>query len=268
MQIPCPGCGKQLLYDENQRGTRFLCGQCNELVDIPAVGGGAHPYPVQSRRQQDAISNQTIIVTALSCLAGLVVLIGISMIIIRVTKKPPAQLIDEPVVELNPNLSRTELQEGYAIDLPNGFSKESREETDRGYTVYRFRSTEGYRLVFAIIPDDSIQRWMAPPKTYSRALIKSIPELSQDALGDVQPRRFTVGGMAANVFQFYEKETFRGVTFIYHMVAMDKGRKLVVRFYGKYGGFSDGDEITEMPDDWLDSLLSLKSIPPKPTVKP
>ncbi len=142
--------------------------------------------------------------------------------------------------------------------LPTGFKQESREETERGYIVYRFRSEEGYRFTLAIILDDSIDRFTMPPRDYSKALVKSVPELSQDIDAEIQPRRETVDGMPATVFHYYEKETYRGVTFTYLMVAMDRGKKLVLKIAGKYGGYHWQDDDIVLPDHWYDSLLTLR----------
>lgn len=172
-------------------------------------------------------------------------------------------------------MSRTEradFQEGYSMELPTGFKQESREETERGYIVYRFRSDEGYRFTLAIIPDESIDRFTAPPQDYSKALVKSVRELSQGIDVEVQPRRVNVDGMKANVFYYWEKETYRGVTFTYLMVAMDRGRKLLLKFAGKYGGYHDQDEDIVLPDHWYDSLLTLRHErgleEPIPTLQP
>ena len=207
MQISCPDCGRQLTYNDDQRGTRILCGRCNALVDIPAVSGGNHPFPVQSARQ-DEISNQAIIITAVSCLAGLLVLIGISFLVSALTKKQPEPVAEVVEDTIGPKMTRTAFPEGYTIMLPSGFSQESRRITERGYTVYKFRTTEGYRFVLAIIPNESIERWMSPPNEYSKALIKSVPELSEGIEGDVQPRRVNVNGMTANVFHIMRKRRF------------------------------------------------------------
>ena len=140
--------------------------------------------------------------------------------------------------------------------LPAGFKQESREETQRGYIVYRFRSEKGYKLTLAMIPTKD----RFPPKDYSEALVKSVPELSQGIDAELQPTRFTVDGLQANVFFYYEKETYRGVTFTYLMVAMDSGRKLVLKFSGKYGGYHEQDESITPPDHWRDSLLSIRRV--------
>lgn len=272
MQISCPDCGRQLSYQDNQRGTRILCGQCNAMVNVPVIAGGPHPFPVQPLNPRNEISNHTIIVTALSCLAGLIILICLSMALSALTRKsdePVAEAVEEPV---GPKLNEVAFPEGYTIKLPDGFMQQSREITERGYTVYRFQSAEGYQFILVIIPNEAIQRWMSPPNEYAKALVKSIPEFSEAVEGDVQPRRVNLNGMTANIFQYYEKETYRGINFTYYMVAMDRGKKAVARFSGKYGGYSEEAEVFDMPDHWFDSLLTLQSSSPgvaaSATVKP
>lgn len=158
----------------------------------------------------------------------------------------------EPTIPNN-----VDFEEGYSITLPDGFEQESREKTDRGYTLYRFRNAKGFRFTLAIIPSESTTRYTNPPSDFADAIVPSIPELSQGAGADVQPSRETLQGMPATVFRFYEKETFRGVNFIYHMVALDRDRKLVLNFTGKYGDYGDNDEIIAMPNEWYESLLTL-----------
>ena len=271
MQISCPDCGKQLSYDDHQRGTRVLCGRCNSLVEIPVVSNAGHPFPVHAA-PKDQISNHTIIVTAVSCVAGLFVLIAISMLISALTRRSPEPVAEAVEEVTGPAMTRTVFAEGYSIMLPSGFKQESRDTTERGYTIYRFRTDEGYRFVLAVIPNDSIERWMSPPNEYSKALIKSVPEFSEGVEGDVQPRRINANGMTANIFQYYEKETYRGINFVYYMVAMDRGKKVVLKFYGKYGGYSEEAEFFDPPDHWYDALLTLRPTPPgaaaSATVKP
>ena len=144
--------------------------------------------------------------------------------------------------------------------LPPGFTQESREETKRGYIVYRFRTPERYRFTFAIIPSKSIDRTTRPPDEFQKALVKSVPELSSNDDAEVQPRRVAVDRMPASVFQYWVRETYRGVTFNYFMVAIDPGRKLVLRFAGKYGDYHADEENITLPEHWYDSLLTLRHI--------
>jgi hypothetical protein len=155
-------------------------------------------------------------------------------------------------------MERTVFQEGYSMILPPGFKQESREETERGYIVYRFRSEDGYRFTLAIIPNESIDRFTNLPQNLSKALVKGVRELSEGMDVEVQSVRVTAGVMPATVFRYYEKETYRGVTFTYLMVAMDSGRKIVLKIAGKYGGYSEHDEDIILPDHWYDSLLTLR----------
>ena len=140
--------------------------------------------------------------------------------------------------------------------MPAGFKQEPREETGANI-IYRAKTKEGYQFTFVIIRNESYDRFSKLPDTYDKALVKSVPELSTGVESDVQPKRVSAGVMNANVFRYYERETYRGVLFTYHMVAMDKGRKLVLRFSGKYGGFHDQEENISMPEHWLESLMTL-----------
>lgn len=75
-------------------------------------------------------------------------------------------------------------------------------------------------------------------------------------------------GMSASLFRYYEKETYRGVTFTYYMVVMDRGRKLVLKFAGKYGGYKEKDDVIAWPDHWYDALMTLEHVrPPAATEK-
>lgn len=158
------------------------------------------------------------------------------------------------------------------MELPPGFKQLSREETQRGYIVYRFRSEDGCKFTLAIIPNESTEQFTNPPKDLSEALIKSVPELSEGLDAELQPTRVTADLMPASMYRYYEKETYRGVTFTYFMVAIDRGTKLYAKFAGKYGGYRESDQDIIMPDHWYDSLLTLRhernlqklSEPPQP----
>jgi hypothetical protein len=227
---------------------------------------------VQPKRyRNDAISNNLIVVTAVLCVFGLILLVGIATLANHLMKRPTeiaaaeAEAEIEEVIESGPPMQRVEFQEGYFIMLPAGFKQESREVTEKDYIVYRFRTEQGYRFTFAIIPDETSDRYSTPPNTYSDALVKSVPELSQDTAGVTQPRRVMADVMRASLFHFYEKETYRGVNFTYYLVAMDEGKRLALKISGKYGGYREDDPDIIPPDHWRDSLLTLGRIrAPKP----
>lgn len=191
-------------------------------------------------------------------MVGLILVVGVAVLWSSMAVEPPGTTVESVQVESDSSKDRTAFQEGYSMVLPIGFKQESKEETERGYIVYRFRSDEGYKFTFAIIPDESIGRFTNPPNDLSRALVKSVPELSEGVDGEVPPQRVTADGMAATVFRYYETETYRGVTFTYLMVALDPGRRLVLKFAGKYGGYSEQDEDIMMPDHWYDSFITLR----------
>lgn len=211
-----------------------------------------------------SIKNSTIVITGVSCLLGLILVVATAILFSRVTTAPPSSLVEPVQVERRPKSELTDFPEGYSMMLPAGFSQESREETERGYIVYRFRSTEGYRLTLAIIPDESIHPFSSPPRDYSDALVGDVPELSKGIDGELIAERLTADGMAATLFRFYEKETYRPATFTFHMVAMDRGRKLVLRISGNYGGYYDLSEGVVWPDNWYASLVTLQHLSPSP----
>ncbi len=258
MQITCPRCGKRLPLHPQTYATQIRCGGCQSLIDVPA----AHPQGVQSfpvhpdSYRNTSISDKAIIITAVSCVSGLIVVIGMALAVSSLTTAS-SEVAVEPIAEpTHLNSHQTEFQEGYSMTLPAGFKQQSRDETERGYIVYRYRSVEGYRFTLAILPNEAITRRTNPPREVSNTLVKSIPELSAGIDADIQPVRVSLEGMPATVFRYYEKETFRGVTFTYIMVAMDRERKIVMRFSGKYGGYNEQDDNITMPDEWYDSLLS------------
>lgn len=212
-----------------------------------------------SRYDNTRLSNNAIIITAVSCLCGLILVIGSVILFSSLRKKLSSpSIVDVVPEESGPKLELAELQEGYEMMLPAGFKFFSREETDRGYIVYRFRSPEGYRFTLAIILDESIRRFTSPPKDFSKTLVKGVPELSENVAGEVRPEHVPAGSMPATLFRLYQTETYRGITFIYVMVAMDPGKKIVMRIEGKYGGYDANDEVTDWPDHWYDSLLTLR----------
>ena len=170
---------------------------------------------------------------------------------------PPSETSQaEGVVEKQP----TEFREGYSIILPSGFQQASRKEYEGGNIVYRFHGEERCQMTFAVISDEALHRFSAPPQKYSDALVKSVPELSEGIDGDILAERVSADGMPATFFRFFEKETYRGVVFTYYMVAMDRGTKLVLKIAGKYGGYDENEKNIVMPDHWYDSMLTLKHI--------
>jgi len=210
---------------------------------------------------EPTISNNAIIITAVSCLCVLILVIGTAVLWSALSEEANSRPIAESVVAESTGpmkVERTVFQEGYSMVLPTGFKQESREETEQGYIVYRFRDEDGCKITFAIIPDASIYRFTNLPNKPSEAIVEGIPELSEGLDVDVQPTRWSAGGMGAALFRYYEKETYRGVNFTYLMVVMDSGRKLVLKIGGKYGRYSEHDENIMMPRHWYDALLTFR----------
>ncbi|MCP4943839.1 MAG: hypothetical protein GY924_17920 [Planctomycetaceae bacterium] len=225
-------------------------------VDAPV-----QPYkrPDQAVRN-DSISNNTIVIAAILCLGGLIFVIATTLVISKVFYEPPSALTEaeEAKTETPKAPVVTEFKEGYSMILPSGFGRQTRRETAAGDTVYTFTGENGCKLTFALINDDSLDRFSSPPKTYPASLIQHIPELSTGIDGEVAPERVTVGGMPTVLFRFYEKETYRGVVFTYYMVSLDRGKKLALKVAGKHGNYSEGDSNINMPDHWYDAMLTLK----------
>ena len=215
-------------------------------------------------KQDSDISDQSLAITAICCVF-LVAFMALAFLIwYRLSPVAPAEVsettAEAEVAESVPDVRRTFFDEGYSIVLPSGFTREKKEETRLGYTVYRYRTPEGYRFIFAIVPDPSITRFTPPPKDYSETVIKSIPGLDQGLDGELLPQRVVVDSMSANVFRFYEKETFRGVNFTDCMAVIVPEHLLLLKFSGKYGNYNEKDPNIVMEDDWYDSLLSLRRV--------
>ena len=213
---------------------------------------------------QESISNNTIVIAAISCLCGLILVVSTTLVISKVFHKPPSVVTAaaETTAAATQTLLVSEFKEGYSLTLPPGFGERTRRETAAGDTVYTFTGQNACTLTFAVINDDSFDRFSSPPKTYPDALIPHIPELSTGINGEVPPERLTVGGMPTVFFRFYEKETFRGIVFTYYMVSMDRGKKLALKIAGKYCNHSDADSVINMPDHWQDAMKTLKRIGP------
>ena len=216
------------------------------------------------RDTNSTISNNTIVIAGILCLGGLLFVIATTLVISNVFYEPPSVVNEATEAKIDTPQTRlpSEFDEGYSLTLPAGFGKRMRRETPMGDTVYTFTGDNGCKLTFALINDDSLDRFSGPPRTYPESLIAHIPELSRGIEGEVPPERLIVGGMPTVLFRFYEKETFRGVVFTYYMVSMDRGKKLVLKVAGKYGNYSDADSLINMPDHWYEAMQTLKRTGP------
>jgi hypothetical protein len=224
----------------------------------------AHPYQrPEASGSRDSISNNAIVIAAILCFGALMLVVVLTLIVSKAFSEPErtelsaeqdAAAANAPIV--------TEFNEGYSMILPSEFAQKTRRETAAGDIVYGFSAKDGCKLTFAIINDKTLNRFSSPPKSYPEALIKHIPELSQGIEGKVAPAHFSVGGMQSVFFQFYEKETYRGVVFTYYMVTMDRGIKLVLKIAGKYGNYSDMETNVNMPGHWQDAMLTLRRTGP------
>jgi hypothetical protein len=294
MLVDC-ACGNRSCVPTSSSGSELRCPSCHRMMRIPnppaprlatnlhpggtlpatpppvlpksqtssaALGRSAasQPYRVQPKRQP--ASNLPIIITAVSCLVGLALLIGTAILVDNfsddlTTANQAANTAEEPANEASSLLAakRVAFQEGYSMSLPVGCEPVSREQTDRGYIVYRFRNEHGLRLTIAIIPSETFARNSKPPQEISQTSVKGVSELNLHADTKVTPTYVVVDRMRAAAFRFYEKQTYSTrFTFTYRMVAMDEGRKLVLNFHGMYG---DENSLTP-PQHWYDSLLTLR----------
>ncbi|MAI74079.1 MAG: hypothetical protein CMM01_24710 [Rhodopirellula sp.] len=231
---------------------------------IPASDGQVQAYknPAQTVGN-DSISNNTIVISAILCLGVLILVVGTTLVIsafffestdINSTEKPNQPTAKEAIP--------TDFNEGYSLIIPPDFGDKRRRETELGDVVYTYTGNDGCKLTFALINDDTLDRFSSPPTNYADALIQRIPELSTAIDGDVAPERVSVNGMPSVMFRFYEKETYRGVIFTYYMVSMDRGKKLALKIAGKHGKYSDGDANINMPNQWYDAMLTLKRTGP------
>lgn len=236
---------------------------------LNSPGETVQPYrSTEPTARRDSISNSAIIIAAIFCLGALILVI-VTTLVIREVFYETAQTATNDAAnphELNQALPQppevTTFDEGYSIILPSGFAGQTRLETTTGDIVYTFTAESGCKLHFALINDDTIDRFASPPKSYQDSLIQHIPDFSVGIEGEVAPERVTINGMPSVLFRFYEKETFRGVVFTYYMVSMDRGKKLALKIAGKYGNYSDEDANISMPDHWYDSMLTLKRTGP------
>ena len=262
MQISCPSCGKQLPISNQLRGTSIRCSRCNTLVDdLSALPSSGPRLPSYATPNDDKwTNNNAILIVAVSCLSGLVLvlsLLGLLILVLRDRSDPDLESAPEAI---QPSVQRTIFEEGYSIILPPGFQKESREESEQGDVIYRFVSNEGYGFTLAIVFDESFNGYDSPPYDLSEALIERIGEFSEGVGAPVHAERINIDGLPASVFQYHEMETYRGITFTRFMVAMDKKKRCFMKFAGKYGDYRKPEDITSFPDEWYDSLLTFRRI--------
>ena len=246
------------------------------------------PYPRHPKKKPSkSVSNRALAVTAVCCVGGLLLLIGAGLAMNHLANKSPEAAVvddDEAVSDVvndkvddketkaqakpvtiaevptpaESGTAKVDFQEGYTMLLPTEFAQQSREETPLGDIVYRFRTEKGYKFILAILHGESADRLAQPPASFAKTVVRSIDGLDEFYGVQIQPQRESVGGMAANVFHFAQRETFRDVNFVYVMAAMDHGKKIVMKFSGKYGGYSSQEENITMPNHWHRSLRSFR----------
>lgn len=279
MQITCPGCGCQLPVESHLAGTNIQCGGCNTLVQVPnspepiglppaAPDAYVDPHFARKPVRSDWMGNESLIITAASCLLCVMIVVGIVILTRAYTEPVATEEAVATVEDIEPEAPRTFFKEGYSIELPDGFKRQSREKLEEGVTVYRFETEKGYRFTMAIIPDESVDRFSHPPDDLSGALFDGVKDLRYGPKADLKPSKVIVDSMGASIFRYYERETFRGITFTYVMAVLDPGKKLILRFSGRYGGFHEDEENFEMPSHWYESLKSFEKGIPVPKKGP
>jgi hypothetical protein len=229
---------------------------------------GNQPVPPYKRNdsaaRNDSISNAAIGIAAILCFGGLLLVISVTLIIGKVfyESEDNALSSEQNQVDSAAQPSVSEFEEGYSFMLPAGFGKRTRRETADGDVVYGFSGEDGCTLTFAIFDDKSTDSLYlpSPPKTYAEAIVKSVPELDHQIDGEIQPVHFSLDGMPGVFFRFYEKETYRGVVFTYYMVAVDRGKKLVLKTSGKHGKISELSKSIQMPSHWYDAMMTLRHL--------
>lgn len=291
MLVDC-SCGNRSSVPTSSSGSEVRCPSCQRMMRIPNppaqgtdrfLSGGAFPTapvglpstsaptasldqpttvnPYRVKQPQTPANNTPIILTAVGCLFALLLVIGTAVLIDGFSEEPKIEAEAAAVEEAASDevslmaTKRIAFQEGYSMLLPAGYEPLSREKTDRGYIVYRFRRGLGLRLTVAIIISKQYDRGSDLPKKIAEASLKGVSELSFEDDIDIAPMPHIVGRMRAALFNYYEKRVYANRPFFtYTLVVLDEGRKLVMQFDGLYGN----NENLSPPDHWRDSLLTLR----------
>lgn len=221
--------------------------------------------PYSHRTQsKPLVTNFTIIVVALSsfgALSGLLLtVLGFNAFSRHVEEESQSQSVQMDRTEVAPSTEQTIRREGYAFELPADYQLVSDEKTDEGHRVLRYSGEDNCHFIFAILEDPSWDRFSSPPADYAAAVIPEIKGLDETLDAELIAQRLGVGGMAASLFQFYERETFRGIEFTYLLITMNRGQKIAMKFGGKYKRYKEDIEFVEMPEHWRRYLLTLRPV--------
>lgn len=213
-------------------------------------------------KPKPAIENFTIVVVALASFGALsallLVVLGFDVFSRQIEEQKGLESKQELVKENTAPATQTITQEGYAFELPVAYELVSKQQNDDGDVVVRYAGEENCHFIFALLEDPSWDRFSSPPGDYANAVIPEIQGLDRKLDAELVAERLGVGGMAASLFQFYERETFRGIEFTYLLVAMNRGKKIVLKFGGKYKRYKEDVEFVEMPDHWRRYLMTLR----------
>ncbi len=232
-------------------------------ANAPSSGDFNHPYQAkrQTSRKPSKYSDKAILYTAVASVLGLIVVVG--ALIIKDLVAEPEQEVAETAEVQDETAATTQMayfNEGYSVELPRGFNDPTKEINNRGYTIYRRQTKEGYQFTLAFIPSSTTTRISIPPNDLSKASFRSVRGLEVDPNLKVEGKRVSIDGMPAVIFRYHERETYRGINFTYYMLAMGEGRKIAAKFSGRYNGYDEDEEDITEPNEWYDSLLSIRTV--------
>ncbi|MGC6447271.1 MAG: hypothetical protein ACON5J_12665 [Rubripirellula sp.] len=219
------------------------------------------PY-YQRPTPEPVVSNLGIIVVAVASFVALACLVMLVLGVDLFTSKRQAQLQEKEEVraaaETPPPTDQSVEHFGYTFKLPVDYAKVSEETSEEGQTVIRYSGEDGCHFIFALLTDPAWDRFTSPPAVYDEAVVPNIQGLDEALGSELLAQRIGVQGMPASLFQFYERETFRGIDFTYLLVAMHRGNKVMMKFGGKYNRYKEDVEFVNMPEHWREYLLTLK----------
>ena len=219
------------------------------------------PY-YQRPTPEPVVSNLGIIVVAVASFVALACLVMLVLGVDLFTSKRQAQLQEKrrgacgsrSCLRLPTRVSNTSVTPS---SYPSITPKVSEETGEEGQTVLRYSGEDGCHFIFALITDPAWDRFTSPPAVYDEAVVPNIQGLDEALGSELLAQRIGVQGMPASLFQFYERETFRGIDFTYLLVAMHRGNKVMMKFGGKYNRYKEDVEFVNMPEHWREYLLTL-----------
>ena len=223
------------------------------------------PYAIREKSEA-RFSNGLIAIVALACFGALSGILTIVLGFDFFSTYVESEVSDKSKDAIEQKVEAPTRQQirhaEYTFDLPIDYRLVSEETRDNGDLIVRYKGEDGCHCIFSLLTNDQWDRFTNPPATYAEAVIPDIEGLDTELDAELLGQRLGVGGMAGTLFQFYERETFRGIDFTYLLVAMHQGNKLVMKFGGKYKRYSENEEFVIMPDHWREYLLTLRPLLP------